>query len=111
MKNKTMAIAGMILISSLAVKASPRTDFLREKLRSAYTVEVQLKAKHEATERAYRASKVRTDELERELKRVMKRERAEDEAAREAKIAAYKHVNEYMSSDLTSPTAIRWNVK
>ena len=99
-------MAGMILVGGIA-KASPRTDYLREKIKSARTVEIQLETKSKATKRAYNTAKARTSTLERELKRTIKRERAEDEAAREAKIAAYQRVNEYMTGDMTSPVSAR----
>ena len=107
MKNKTMAIAGLILISLLAVKASPRTSYLSSKVQEAYAIEIQAKAKFRASEERYRASKAYTRSLRKELKDVMKREAREDKAIRAAARAEYGHVNAYGLDDTSYPVAAR----
>lgn len=110
MKTKTLVIAGMILMTG-AAKASPRTDFLSDKLKEARTIEVQAESKYRATEARYRSAASYRRSLEKEIRNVRKREEREYKAAIKAKEAEYMRVNPYLMSDVTAPTSIRWEVK
>lgn len=100
-------IAGIIILSSGAAKASPRTDYLAGKLETAYRVELQAKSKAELEQSRYKASKAYTASLRRELSNVRKREKRELEQARKAAAAEYQTVGSISMEDMTAPTGIR----
>lgn len=102
-------ITTLLLITSIAAaQSSPRLSYLDDKIRSAYTVESQLRSQYQAVKAAYNSAKARTTSLRKERKSTAKREAREYEAARKRQLAAQKEVSRYMSGDMTAPTTINW---
>ena len=110
--NQKLIVIGMTLATlTTAVKASPRTQYLSEKLQEAKRIEVQSKSKYEASKRRYRTAEAYADSITKELKQVRKREAKEYKAAQRAAEAEYAQVNPYLLGDMSAPTQIKWRTR
>lgn len=110
MRNKKKLIICLMAVGSniLQATASPRVDYLQERLHQAKSVEMQAKFKAEAEERRYKSTRSARKSIERELKALIKRERREYEQAQKAYRASQLRVGDMMAGDMSAPTSIRW---
>lgn len=107
MKLKTW-IAVALAATTMTAQASPRTDYLQDRLNQARAVEIQAKRKSEAEVARYKATKSARKTIEHELKSVRKREDREYRQAREAYHAARLDVESMYQGDMSAPTGITW---
>ena len=107
---KIIGIA-LVLSTIAGAGASPRTDYLTEKLRESKTIELQAKSKYLAEKGRYTAASRYRSSLEHELKDVYKRERRQDEQIRKAYRAEYLRVGNIDTRDMTAPVSINWKTR
>ena len=108
---RTIITIGIILLSAKGVSASPRQQYLNDKVQQAYAIEMQARAKYMAEKQRYDASKKYTASLRRELKDVKKREEREYRQTMEAYKASQLTVGNVDTSDMSTPTGINWRTR
>jgi hypothetical protein len=107
---RTYIIIGITLISAVNIaKASPRTDYLQDRLNQARAVEIQARAKYLAEQSRYNSTKKARTAIARELKDVQKREAREYKQSIEAYRASRLTVGNMHEGDMTAPTS--WRIK
>jgi phosphoenolpyruvate carboxylase len=108
---KIKIVIGLVALAVNGAMASPRTDYLTEKLRESKTIELQAKSKYLAEKGRYNAATRYRSSLESELKDVYKRERRQDEQIRKAYRAEYLRVGNINTEDMTAPVSINWRTR
>jgi phosphoenolpyruvate carboxylase len=108
---KIKIVIGLVALAVNGAMASPRTDYLTEKLRESKTIELQAKSKYLAEQGRYKAATRYRSSLEHELKDVYKREQRQDEQIRKAYRAEYLRVGNINTEDMTAPVSINWGTR
>ena len=111
MNKRVVGIVGLLAMAMNGAVASPRANYLMEKLREGRGIELQAKSKYLAEKARYKAVEKYVNSLTRELKDVRKREARQDKQAREAMRAEYLRVGNINTEDMTAPVSINWKTR
>tara|TARA_R110000822_G_scaffold218065_1_gene352531 strand:+ start:1905 stop:2231 length:327 start_codon:yes stop_codon:yes gene_type:complete len=104
---KIKIVIGLVALAVNGAMASPRTDYLIEKIKEAVTVEAQSRGKLAKEKLRYEASRELTKSFKQELKDTLEREAKQGEQIRRTVDVEYLRVGNINTEDMTAPVSIR----